>query len=212
MPFCQLHKNKKIDKYKICVILCVITRWTLQSIEVGNKLKKGQIKMIKEIYDIVSTFITDKNVKVSSFSRDGHLGYTFIKYGLADYPYCLTIFAEAKAPQKCREKSYLSPVAGFVPGEIYIKKHYGEIEIKRGSGVGDGFGTRILLAYKTKHEVGTALDKTQSDIKRFFTRRKSPEFFKIVNMAEKRMLDQIPTTDNSAQLYNMIYRLKENQK
>ena len=42
--------------------------------------------MIKEIYDIVSTFITDKNVNVSSFSRDGHLGYTFIKYGLADYP------------------------------------------------------------------------------------------------------------------------------
>lgn len=168
--------------------------------------------MKQEIYDIASAFITDKDVQISTFGFNGDIGYTFTKYGLADYPYCLTIFAEAKAPQKCREKSYLSPVEGFVPGEIYIKKHYGEIEIKRGSGVGDGFGTRILLAYKTKHEVGTALDKTQSDIKRFFTRRKSPEFFKIVNMAEKRILGQIPTTDNSAQLYNMIYRLKENQK
>lgn len=168
--------------------------------------------MKQEIYDIASAFITDKDVKVSSFSRDGHLGYTFIKYGLADYPYCLTIFAEAKAPQKCREKSYLSPVEGFVPGEIYIKKHYGEIEIKRGSGVGDGFGTRILTKYVTKHEVGSALDKTQSDIKRFFTRRKSPKFFEIVDMAKKRILGQIPTTDNSAQLFNMIYRMKENQK
>jgi hypothetical protein len=168
--------------------------------------------MTQEIYDIVSTFITDKNVKVSSFCRDGNLGYTFIRYGLADYPYCLTVYATCKAPQKRREKSYLSPFEGFVPGEIYIEKHYGEIEIKRGSGVSDGYGTRILLAHKTKHEVGTALDKTQSDIKRFFARRKSPEFFKIVNMAEKRILGQIPTTDNSAQLYNIIYRLKENQK
>lgn len=169
--------------------------------------------MTKEIYNIASAFITDKDVQVSSFGIDGDIGYTFIKYDLENYPYCLTIFAEAKAPQKRREKGHISPRVGdFVRGEKYIEKHHGKIEIKRGTAASDSYGTRTLLKHTTKHEVGTALDKTQSDIKRFFTRIQSPQFFKIVNMAEKRILGQIPTMDNSVQLYNIIYRLKENQK
>ena len=169
--------------------------------------------MKQEIYDIVSAFITDKDVKISTFGEDGDIGYKFIKYGLAAYPYCLTIFAEAKAPQKRREKGYISPRAGdFVRGEKYIEKHHGKINIKRGTASGDGYGNRTLTEYITEHEVGSALDKTQCDMKRFFTRIQSPKFFKIVNMAEKRMLGQISTADNTAQLFNMIYRLKVNQK
>ncbi|MBR6598195.1 MAG: hypothetical protein IKK76_02205 [Alphaproteobacteria bacterium] len=154
--------------------------------------------MKQEIYDIASAFITDKDVQISTFGFNGDIGYTFTKYGLADYPYCLTIFAEAKAPQKRREK--------------YIEKHHGKINIKRGTASGDGYGNRTLTEYITEHEVGSALDKTQCDMKRFFTRIQSPKFFKIVNIAEKRILGQISTADNTAQLFNMIYRLKANQK
>ncbi len=169
--------------------------------------------MKQEIYDIASAFITDKDVKVSTYGFNGDIGYTFTKYGLADYPYCLTIFAVAKAPQKRREKCYISPSMGdFVSGERYIEKHHGNINVKRGTASGDGYGNRTLTEYITEHEVGSALDKTQCDMKRFFTRIQSPKFFKIVNMAEKRMLGQISTADNTAQLFNMIYRLKANQK
>ena len=176
--------------------------------------------MKQEIYDIASAFITDKDVQISTFGFNGDIGYTFTKYGLADYPYaftdypyCLTIFAKAKAPQKRRKKGYISPRAGdFVRGEKYIEKHHGKINIKRGTASGDGYGNRTLTEYITEHEVGSALDKTQCDMKRFFTRIQSPKFFKIVNMAEKRMLGQISTADNTAQLFNMIYRLKANQK
>ncbi len=169
--------------------------------------------MKQEIYDIVSAFITDKDVKISTFGEDGDIGYKFIKYGLADYPYCLTIYAKGKAPQKKREKNYLSPRVGdFVRGNTYIEKHYGEITVKRGTSVSDGYGTRILTEYETEHEVGSALDKTQCDARRFLTRVRSPKFFRVVDMAKKRILGQIPTTDNSAQLFDMIYRLKENQK
>lgn len=154
--------------------------------------------MKQEIYDIASAFITDKDVQISTFGFNGDIGYTFTKYGLADYPYCLTIFAEAKAPQKRSEK--------------YIEKHHGKINIKRGTASGDGYGNRTLTEYITEHEVGSALDKTQCDMKRFFTRIQSPKFFKIVNIAEKRILGQISTADNTAQLFNMIYRLKANQK
>lgn len=169
--------------------------------------------MKQEIYDIASAFITDKDVQISTFGFNGDIGYTFAKYGLTDYPYCLTIFAEAKAPQKRREKSYISPCKGdFVNGKTYTQKCYGKIEIKAGTAASDGYGKRILTKHTTKHEVGSALDKTQCDMKRFFTRIQSPKFFKIVNMAEKRMLGQISTADNTAQLFNMIYRLKANQK
>lgn len=179
-----------------------------------NKFRKNKAnKMTKEIYDIASAFITDKDVQISTFGFNGDIGYTFAKYGLADYPYCLTIFAEAKAPQKRREKSYISPCKGdFVNGKTYTQKCYGKIEIKAGAAASDGYGKRILTKHTTKHEVGSALDKTQCDVRRFFTRIRSREFFKIVNMAEKRMLGQISTADNTAQLFNMIYRLKANQK
>ena len=96
--------------------------------------------MKQEIYDIASAFITDKDVQISTFGFNGDIGYTFTKYGLADYPYCLTIFAEAKAPRKRREKGYISPRPGvFVRGEKYIEKHYGKINIKRGTASGDGY-------------------------------------------------------------------------
>ena len=94
----------------------------------------------------------------------------------------------------------------------YIEKHYGEIKLKRGTASSDGYGTRILTEYTTKHEVGSALDKTQCDLRRFMTRIKSRKFFNLLDLAEKRISGQIATTDNSKQIFDMIYRLKENTK
>ncbi len=159
--------------------------------------------MKKEIYDITTAFITDKDVKISIFNIGNDIGYTFTKYGLADYPYCLTIFAIGKAPHKINPHIYETN---------HKRKYYGKINVKRGTAASTGDGTRILFEYTTKNEVGSALDNTQNNIKRFFTRIQSPEFFNIVNMAEKRILNKLPTTNNSAQLLNMINSLKEKQK
>ena len=154
--------------------------------------------MKKEIYDIATAFITDSDVHVRAFGNDGGIGYMFIKYGLADYPYCLTIYAGNNMAQKSR----LTPV----------KRNYGEIDVKRGIASSDGYRKRILLEYCTKREVGNALNKTKSDMSRFLTRIQSPRFFKIVKMAEKRIAGDIRPTDNSAKIFDMIYRIKENQK
>ena len=157
--------------------------------------------MTQDIYNIASAFITDRDIHIKTFSTDNNIQYMFIKYGLADYPYCLTICAERKAPHKVRKN-----------GKTYTEKHHGTINVKRGTAASDGYEKRVLLNYGTEHEVGSALDKTQSGIRRLFTRIQSPRFFKILNMAEKRIMGNIQTTNNSAQLYNMIYRIKENQK
>ncbi len=154
--------------------------------------------MKQENYDIAAAFITDQDTIISTFGIDGDIGYRFTRYGLAEHPYCLTIYAHAKAPAPerfCKKQ---------------IKKNHGKIIIHRGTATPNG--TRTLLEYKTKQEVGTALDKTKSDARRFFTRIQSPKFFKLVDMAEKRISGQIQTTNNTAQLFNMIYRLKEKQK
>ncbi len=168
---------------------------------------------INNIYDIATAFITDQNTTVTATGRNGDIDYKFIKRGLADYPYVLSIYAKSKAPQKRREKSYISPSVGdFVRGRTYIEKHYGEINLKRGTASSDGYGTRTLTEYTTKHEVGSALDKSQSDMKRFLTRIKSRKFFNLLDLAEKRISGQIKTTDNSKQIFDMIYRLKQNTK
>ena len=107
-------------------------------------------------------------------------------------------------------------------GRIYTekrkfkKKNYGTITLSAEKEYRIcGEPTKIndkLLTYTTKHEVGSALDKRQSDMNRFITRWRSKKFFNIAEMAEMRISGKLKTTDNSAQLFNMIYRLKENTK
>lgn len=150
---------------------------------------------INNIYDIANAFITDQDTTYETFGNNGAIGYKFIKRGLADYPYCITIYAGCGSPHKSRF------------GDKIV--HYGTITVHRGTNSGS---TRNLLEYKTKREVGSALDKKQSDAHRFISRLMSQKFFKIVDMAEKRATGQIKTTDNSVQLSNIVYRLKENHK
>ncbi|MBQ8294409.1 MAG: hypothetical protein IJX89_03420 [Alphaproteobacteria bacterium] len=151
--------------------------------------------MKNEIYDIAIAFIMDKDTQADAYISNDDILYTFTKRGLADYPYCLIISATCKAPYKI--------------GTYPKMKYKGHISLQRGTSLNP---QHSLLDERTKHEVGSALDKTQCDLKRFITRVRSPKFFKTLDMAEKRITGKIQTTDNSAQLFNIIYRLKENQK
>lgn len=166
---------------------------------------------INDIYDIATAFIMDKNTKID-FDQDvekDKICYKFTRHGLTDTPYCLCISATRKAPTWHQEAS---------PGYygIFEKKNYGTITLSAEKEYRIcGEPTKIndkLLTYTTKHEVGSALDKTQCDLRRFMTRIRCKKFFNVLDLAEKRIAGQIATTDNSKQIFDMIYRLKQNTK
>lgn len=173
---------------------------------------------INNIYDIATAFITDQNTTVTAKNTDSEITYIFTTNVLGKQPYSLTIHAIKKAPEKLQSAS-ASPMSDgriYREDKIFTKKHYGQIKLSTKttysiSCITTEFETN-LLTYTTKHEVGSALDKRQSDMNRFITRWRSKKFFNIVEMSEMRISGKLKTTDNSAQLFNMIYRLKENQK
>ncbi len=175
---------------------------------------------INDIYDIATAFIMDKNTKID-FDQDvekDKICYKFTRHGLTDTPYCLCISATRKAPTWHQEASAHPMSDGRIHTEKrkFKKKNYGTITLSAEKEYRIcGEPTKIndkLLTYTTKHEVGSALDKGQSDMNRFLTRIKSRKFFNLLDLAEKRISGQIKTTDNSKQIFDMIYRLKENTK
>ena len=144
-------------------------------------------------YDIATAFITDKNTTIKAHNSQGTINYTFIKYDLAEYPYCMTILAKYKAPK-------------------HKENNRGTIIVYRGTNISGMNNHRTLIRHVTKHEVGPALDVTKSDLQRFITRAKSAQFFNLLDLAAKRIANQLPTTDNSAQIYNMIYRMEQEKQ
>lgn len=166
---------------------------------------------INDIYDIATAFIMDKNTKID-FDQDvekDKICYKFTRHGLTDTPYCLCISATRKAPTWHQIAS---------PGYygIFEKKNYGTITLSaektcRMCGGPIKYNDE-LLTHTTKHEVGSALDKTQCDLRRFMTRIRCKKFFNVLDLAEKRIAGQIATTDNSKQIFAIIYRLKQNTK
>lgn len=173
---------------------------------------------IKDIYDIATAFITDKNTIVKAETSEKEIKYTFTRQGLAKHPYTLTISAIRKAPIWQQEASAHPMSDGRVYTETrrFKKKNYGTINLSTQETyniccepVTIG---KSLLNYETKHEVGSALDKTQCDLKRFITRLRSPNFFNTLELAEKRIAGKIETSDNSKQIFDMIFRLKAKQK
>ena len=91
-------------------------------------------------------------------------------------------------------------------------KKQGEITIQRGTGI-NFTGKRTIVSAETKRNVGRAFDKKQRQIVQTGTRMLSPKFFKLVEMAEKRALNQLKTSDNSALMFNWLYRIQdENHK
>ena len=175
---------------------------------------------IREIYDIAAAFITDRNTSVKASDTDNGVSYRFTKPGLADYPYQLIIYIPRGAPERLKLKgSYVfgtSPLTGKLKmrwNQPYkTDKKQGEIRIQRGTGT-NFMGNHDVVSAKTKHNVGRANDKTQCDIVQGFTRMLSPRFFELVQMAENRLNNKIKTTDNTTQMFNMLYRIQnENQK
>ncbi len=172
---------------------------------------------ITDIYDIAAAFITDRDTNVSIRGNNGSFYYRFTKHGLADYPYCMEIHIPCGAPEKIKSKgSYTFHTSKF-DGKLRMNWHQpymtdkkqGEVYLHRGTAITDKHHERTLIFATTKHNVGRANDKTQCDLMRFITRQMSPQFFKLVSMANKRTRGEIQTTDNSTMLYNMIYRIKQ---
>ena len=157
-------------------------------------------RTISEMYDIATAFITDRKTTVNVSSTENGTTYTFIRRGLAEYPYQLMIYAPKGAPEHLKYHPYI------------IDKKQGSINIQRGTGINFMEG-RTIVSAKTKHNVGRAFDKTQRDIVRFGTRMLSPKFFELIEMTNKRAFSKIETSDNTTQMFNLLYRIRnENQK
>lgn len=152
---------------------------------------------IKEAYNIAQAFITDHNTTVHSVVNDDRICYTFTKRFLHDRSYCLKISVERGAPQK---------------RGILTDYKRGHIILHRGTATASDNHIRTLFSAYTDCNAGRAVDKNQSDIVRFGTRMLSPRFFKLLNMAEKRVSGKIKTADNSGEIYCKIYSIRENQK
>ena len=173
---------------------------------------------INDIYDIATAFITDKNTTVAAEVSEKEINYTFTRNGLGEYPHILTISATRKAPAWTQEASAhpMSDGRVYTQKRTFKKKNYGAINVSTQKNYHICCEPikikKDLLNYTTKHEVGSALDKTQCDLRRFVTRIRSRKFFNIVDLADKRIAGQIATSDNSKQIFDMIFRLKENQK
>ncbi len=172
-----------------------------------------------DIYDIAVAFITDRDTKISVHNNDGSISYTFTKYGLADYPYRMEIYIPCGAPEKLKLKGSYTFHTSRLDNDLHMKWHQpyttdkkqGEVYLHRGTAITDKHHERTLIFATTKHNVGRANDKTQSALTRFITRKMSPRFFKLATMAQKRTRGEIQTSDNSAMLFNMIYRIKKSK-
>ncbi|MBQ2859016.1 MAG: hypothetical protein IJE82_01465 [Alphaproteobacteria bacterium] len=175
---------------------------------------------INEMYDIATAFITDRKTTVNVSSTENGTTYTFIRRGLAEYPYQLMIYAPKGAPERLKLKGSYTFRKNPLTQKLNMRwnqpyrtdKKQGEITIQRGTGINFMDGRTIAHA-ETKHNVGRALDKKQCDIVRFGTRMLSPKFFELIEMANKRAFSKIETSDNTTQMFNLLYRIKnENQK
>ena len=160
----------------------------------------SKIYSISEIYDIATAFITDRQTTVDVSNSNGHLMYKFTKRGLAEYPYTLVISAECGAPAK-------------IPNTNQTNKKPGRVYLQRGTALSGMYGPRTIVSAETKHNVGRAIDSTQREIVQIFTYMLSPKFFQLMDMANKRAFGNIKTTNNTTQMFNLLYRIQnENQK
>lgn len=155
---------------------------------------------IREIYDIATAFITDCKTTVDVSYNNGHLMYTFTKRGLAEYPYTLVISADRGAPAK-------------IPHTNQTDKKTGRVYPQRGTALSGMYGPRTVICAEIKHNVGRAIDSHQREIVQTFTYIMSPKFFQLLDMANKRTFSKIETSDNTSQMFNLLYRIQnENQK
>ena len=151
---------------------------------------------IREIYDIATAFITDRDTTLKTTSVDGVTMYKFTKHGLAEHPYTLVISVEHGAPTKIQNSNQTNKKTGHV----YLLR---DTETN----------PRTIISAETAHNVGRAVDKKQRGIVQLYTRILSPKFFQLMNMANERAFNRIKRTNNTPHMFNVLYRIQnEHQK
>ena len=123
---------------------------------------------ISQVYDIAKTIINDKTIMGSKFHNSYFTNYVFKKDDLS-----LKIYA----PHNCREWD-----------DDYDKWRYntGHIHITDKSGT---------IFAQTKYSVGRAMTRSRLNPISVFTRLRAPLFFNLIDLAEKRDLDQKETIE-----------------
>ncbi len=134
---------------------------------------------ISQVYDIAKIIINDKTIMGSKSHNSYSTNYTFKKGDLS-----LSIYA----PHGDREWD----------GD-YDKWDYktGSIQISDKSGT---------IFAQTKYNVGRAMDRSSLNPISIFTRLRAPLFFRLINLAEKRDLDQKETIEHKIATLRMKTR------
>lgn len=121
---------------------------------------------ISQVYDIAKTIINDKTIKGSKSHSSYSTHYTFKKGDLS-----LDIYA---------------PHGGRKWDGDYDEWNYNTGSIR----ITDKHGTFFA---QTKHNVGRAMTRSRLNPISIFTRLRAPLFFNLIDLAEKRDLDQKET-------------------
>ena len=121
---------------------------------------------ISQVYDIAKTIISDPTFNASKDQSTLFTKYTFKKENL---------YMDIFAPHGGKEWDNDYDTWDYNEGSITIKDKNGTIYAK------------------TKHNVGRAMDRSSVNPIAIFTRLRAPLFFRLIDMAEKRGLDQKET-------------------
>lgn len=141
---------------------------------------------IRKIYDIASAFITDRSALIQSHGTPDGVIYTFTKNDLTELSYRLEISVEYGTQNQSSHKN-------------------GQIRILRSQSKSDWTHPDIIMSAHPQINTGRAFDPTQPQIIRFGTRILSPLFFKLLNMAQLRTANKIPTSNNSIKIFTLLY-------
>ena len=152
------------------------------------------IYRISQIYDIAETFIMDQDSKMTITEEKEFVKYKFTRIIPHIAQYTLTIVQPVG--------QVIRPTSGVRDWEVDYK--LGRITLTSAD--------KTLFLAQTGHSVGKAGVKDSSKITKAFTRAKSYEFFKLIDLAKKRKSGEIEPINNNVQLFNIVYKLKQLEK
>ena len=161
---------------------------------------------VSQVYDIANAFITSASSFVEITQKDNYIQYRFTQTLVNDGIYTLSITQPIGSAVK-REP-------GVHEWEVVHKLGTIALEYKGKNLIASQEETnkKIMLFAQTRHSVGKAADKKSSDLEKLLARAKSRKFFKLIDMIKKRTCGNLPLQNNTKEIFNIIYRLKEMQK
>lgn len=149
---------------------------------------------ISQVYDIAESFITDKATQMVAEKKYYGFKYTFTKKISKDTTYTLAIHL---------------PVGQVIKPEPGVRDWEVNYQLGKLSLMSDD---KHLVFAQTRHSVGKAGLNTTSDLQKAFIRLKSRKFFDLIDMSNKRLRGELNLRDNSAEIFNVVYRLSQLQK